>query len=318
VTSRSLTSLDGLEALCRIRIFEEQVRDLAVDRQVIGSVHLCIGQEAIPVGVCAALEPRDAVFATYRGHGWALGRGVRPEAMFAELLGRATGTNGGRGGSAYLSSAGEGFYGENSIVAGSAPIAVGAALAAKFDGTGRVAVVAFGDGALNQGAMHEAMNFASAFALPVVFVCENNLYSELTPIADMVADPNLWHRAGAYAMPGVRVDGNEVEAVRTAAVVAVDRARSGGGPSLIEAMTERLVGHYIGDVEQYRPAGEVDRAREREPIVRLTEQLVALGVSAEVCAAANERALATITQARVAALAAPPADVSLVGAHLYA
>jgi pyruvate dehydrogenase E1 component alpha subunit len=313
-----VTSLEDLEAMCRIRVFEEQVRELAVDRQVIGSVHLAIGQEGIPVGVCAVLEPRDAVFATYRGHGWALARGVAPEAMFAELLGRATGCNGGRGGSAYLSSARDGFYGENSIVAGGAPIAVGAALAAKFDGSGRVAVVAFGDGALNQGSMHEAMNFASAFALPVVFVCENNLYSELTPIADMVADPELWHRAAAYGMPGVRIDGNDVAAVRAAAREAVDRARSGGGPSLIEAMTERLVGHYIGDAEQYRPAGEVDRAREREPIVRLDAALVAGGTPAQETAAAAARAADRITAARAAALASPPADVSLVGAHLYA
>lgn len=313
-----MTSLAELEELCRIRIFEEQVRELALEREVIGSVHLCIGQEAIPVGVCAALEPRDALFATYRGHGWALARGVPPEELFAELLGRATGTNGGRGGSAYLSSARHGFYGENSIVAGSAPIAVGAALAAKFDGSGRVSVVCFGDGALNQGAMHEAMNFASAFALPIVFVCENNLYSELTPIAAMVADPELWHRAAAYAMPGARVDGNDVDAVRAAARDAVQRARSGGGPSLIEAMTERLVGHYIGDVEQYRPAGEVDRAREREPIGRLTSQLVASGVAPQHCEAASQRAAATIERARAAALHAPAADVSLVREHLYA
>ena len=313
-----MTSLDDLEAMCRIRVFEERVRELALAREVIGSVHLCIGQEAIPVGVCTVLEPRDAVFATYRGHGWALARGVAPEAMFAELLGRATGSNGGRGGSAYLSSARDGFYGENSIVAGSAPIAVGAALAATFDGSGRVAVVAFGDGALNQGSMHEAMNFASAFALPVVFVCENNLYSELTPIADMVADPELWHRAAAYGMPGVRVDGNDVAAVRAAAREAVERARSGDGPSLIEAMTERLVGHYIGDAEQYRPAGEVDRAREREPIVRLDSVLVAAGVRPQETAAAAARAAADITAACAAALAGPPADVALVGAHLYA
>jgi pyruvate dehydrogenase E1 component alpha subunit len=289
-----------------------------LDRQVIGSVHLCIGQEAIPVGVCAVLEPRDAVFATYRGHGWALARGVAPEAMFAELLGRAAGCNGGRGGSAYLSSARDGFYGENSIVAGSAPIAVGAALAAKFDGSGRVSVVAFGDGALNQGSMHEAMNFASAFALPVVFVCENNRYSELTPIADMVADPELWHRAAAYGMPGLRVDGNDVAAVRAAAQEAVDRARSGAGPSLIEAMTERLVGHYIGDAEQYRPVGEVESAREREPIVRLDAALVAAGVSAHDIAAATQRATDVVMAARAAGAAAPPADVALVGAHLYA
>lgn len=310
--------LDDLASMARIRAFEERVRALAIDKKVIGSVHLCIGQEAIPVGACAALRSEDAVFATYRGHGWALARGVPPAAVFGELLGRAGGVNGGRGGSAYFSSARHGFFGENSIVAGSAPIAVGAALAARFDGSGRVALAAFGDGAMNQGAMHEAMNFASVFSLPVVFICENNGYSELTPIADMVADAELWHRAAAYGMPGRRVDGNDVAAVRAAVAVAVDRCRSGHGPSLIEAMTERLVGHYIGDAEQYRPAGEVDRAREREPIAAALAALAAAGVSPQECADVEAWAIQQIAAAEVEALAMEPADAAAVEMHLYA
>lgn len=302
----------------RIRSFEERVREMSQQRQVIGSVHLCIGQEAIPVGACAELEPQDAVFATYRGHGWALAKGVPPAAAFGELLGRATGVNGGRGGSAYFSHAASGFYGENSIVAGSAPIAVGAALAARYDGSRRVAVVSFGDGATNQGAFHEAMNFAAAFALPVVFVCENNSYSELTPIADMVGDPELWHRAAGYGMPGVRADGNSVNDVRATMRTAVARARGGEGPSFVEFMTERLVGHYIGDIEHYRPSGEVDDAWTREPIGRLRRELVAAGTPDEQCATAVQDAGDEINRAADEALAAPMAATDDVEELLYA
>src|SRR5262245_41911874 len=302
----------------RIRSFEARVREMSLAGQVIGSVHLTIGQEAIPVGACAELQPQDAVFATYRGHGWALARGVPLAGAFGELLGRTTGVNGGRGGSPYFSHAASGFYGENSIVAGSAPIAVGAALAARYDGSNRVAVVSFGDGATNQGSMHEAMNFAAAFALPVVFVCENNHYSELTPIADMVGDPELWHRAAGYGMPGVRADGNSVDTVRGVVGEAVRRARAGEGPSFVELMTERLVGHYIGDVEQYRPAGEVDSAWEREPIGRLRRELLANGTPDADCAAALEAAVLEVAHAADEALAAPLAPTDTVKEQLYA
>lgn len=318
MTTQTRAGVAELALMRRIRGFEERVRELALSKQIIGSVHLCIGQEAIAVGACAALEPQDTVFATYRGHGWALARGVPMAPAFAELLGRATGLNGGRGGSAYFTAPEHGFYGENSIVAGGAPTAVGAALAARYDDSGRVAVVAFGDGATNQGAMHEAMNFASAFALPVVFVCENNAYSELTPIADMVGEPELWRRAAGYGMPGKRIDGNNVDTVLDTVAAAVERARSGGGPSFVEAMTERLVGHYIGDVEQYRPAGEVDRAWEQEPIGRLRTELVAAGVSEGDCAAAIAAADAEVAAAAEEALAAPMAGVDDVKEHLYA
>ncbi|GAA4490381.1 thiamine pyrophosphate-dependent dehydrogenase E1 component subunit alpha [Actinoallomurus oryzae] len=310
--------LADLLAMWRIRAFEEKVRDLRAEGSIVGSVHLCIGQEAIPVGACDALEPEDALFATYRGHGWAIARGVPVTPLFAELMGRATGVNGGRGGSAYFTAADHGFHGENSIVGAGAPIACGAALAGRYDGSGRAAVTVFGDGAMNQGAVHEAMNFAAAFDLPVVFVCENNGYSELTPIADMVRSDRLAARAAAYGMPGHRVDGNDAEAVRFHMRDALEVAREGGGPTLLECVTERLVGHYIGDAETYRRPGEMDRIRRREPIARLREGLLADGVPAAEIDAVETRARAETDAAARTALAAPLADPATVKEHLYA
>jgi TPP-dependent pyruvate/acetoin dehydrogenase alpha subunit len=310
--------LEHLGMMHRIRFFEEKVLELRLAGPIVGSVHLCNGQEAISVGARAALEPQDAVFATYRGHGYALACGVPPEKLFAELLGRASGVNGGRGGSAYFSAPEWGFYGENSIVGAGAPIALGAALAARYDGSNRVALTAFGDGALNQGAVHEAMNMASAFNLPVIFLCENNIYSELTPIKDMVRSDELYKRASAYAMPGERIDGNDPEVVREAVSKAVQLARNGGGPSLIEAMTERLVGHYIGDAETYRPAGEVEAARGREPITRARARLQKMGVGPEPLDALAAQVLGEIQAAAENALNAPLADAARVREHLYA
>jgi pyruvate dehydrogenase E1 component alpha subunit len=302
----------------RIRYFEERVRSLRIDGHIAGSVHLCIGQEAIPAGACAALGPDDPVFATYRGHGWALARGVPPTPMFAELLGRQTGLNGGRGGSAHFTAPRWGFFGENSIVGAAGPIAVGAALAARYDGSGRVALCAFGDGAVNQGALHEALNFAAAFKLPCVFVCENNKYSELTPIADMVAEPQLWRRAAAYGMPGQRIDGNDPQAAENAVAEAVATARDGNGPAFIEAMTQRLVGHYIGDAEQYRPPGEVDAAKAREPLVRAEALALTRGVPPERLAAIRATAQDEIETAADEALKAPLADPATAREQLYA
>jgi pyruvate dehydrogenase E1 component alpha subunit len=305
-----------LVAMWRIRAFEEQVRELRLTEELLGSVHLCIGQEAVAVGTCRSLSEVDPVFATYRGHGWALARGVPAERLFAELLGRSTGTNGGRAGSAYLSGPEWGFYGENSIVGAGAPIAVGAALAARFDGSGRVAVTVFGDGAMNQGAVHEAFNMAAALRLPVVFVCENNGWSELTPIDAMVGDPELFRRAAGYGMPGVRVDGNDCETVADAVADAVARARGGGGPSLVETMTQRLVGHYIGDAELYRRPGELEEANRREPIAVLEARLLARGVAAsrleELEAAVRQELAADLERARAAAPAVLPTPGSLV------
>jgi TPP-dependent pyruvate/acetoin dehydrogenase alpha subunit len=309
--------LRDLEAMWRIRILEEAILQLRLDGPIVGSVHLCNGQEAIAVGVCSTLQEQDAVFATYRGHGWALARGVPPVGILAELLGRRTGVNGGRGGSAYFSAPEHGFYGENSIVGAGAPIAVGAALAATYDGSGRVAVTVFGDGAMNQGGVTEAMNLAAAKDLPVLFVCENNKYSELTPIDDMVRNPNLSARAEALGIPAVRVDGNDPAEVAAAAAVAVQAARQGTGPTFVEASTRRIVGHYIGDVQHYRPEGELERDTAREPILRLKRVLVASGVPEQTIEAVERRARAEIEAAVEEALAAPPADVARVEEHVH-
>jgi TPP-dependent pyruvate/acetoin dehydrogenase alpha subunit len=315
--SNGARQLRDLEAMWRIRVLEEEVLRLRLEGPIVGSVHLCNGQEAIAVGVCSTLQDQDALYSTYRGHGWALARGVPPAGILAELLGRSTGVNGGRGGSAYFSAPEHGFYGENSIVGAGAPIAVGAALAAKYDGSGRVAVTVFGDGAMNQGGVTEAMNLAAAMSLPVVFVCENNKYSELTPINDMVRNPDLAARAEALGIPAVHVDGNDPAEVAAAAAVAVQAARQGTGPTFIEAATRRIVGHYIGDVQHYRPEGELERDTAREPILRLKRVLVASGVPEQTIDAAERRARAEIGAAVEAALAAPPADVTRVKEHVH-
>ncbi|MEV0057774.1 thiamine pyrophosphate-dependent dehydrogenase E1 component subunit alpha [Saccharopolyspora shandongensis] len=313
------TLLGHLDSMWRIRLFEEEVTRLRSAGDVVGSVHLCNGQEAIYVGACAALDlTRDAVFPTYRGHGWTLACGAPPHTLFAELLGRATGVNGGRGGSAYLTAPEHGMYGENSIVGAGAPIAAGAALAATFDGSGRVALAAFGDGAMNQGAVHEAMNFAAVRSLPVIFLVENNHYSELTPIADMVRIDRLFKRASAYGIPGARVDGNDPEAVRKAVAEATRRARAGEGPVVLEAMTQRIVGHYIGDAQHYRPAGDLDAALAAEPIGRLSAHLRELGVAQSTLDELRDGVAGEIAEASARALTAPLADPSTVLEHLYA
>jgi pyruvate dehydrogenase E1 component alpha subunit len=311
--------VEQFRLMWRIRLFEEKVRDLRVAGDISGSVHLCIGQEAIPVGAVAALDRTvDVVFSTYRGHGWAISCGSELGALFAELLGRSTGVNGGRGGSAYLSDPDHGFYGENSIVGGGLPHAVGAALASRFDGSGRVALVSFGDGAMNQGAVHESMNMAGAFRLPVIFMLENNLYSELTPIAAMVANPQLAERAAAYGVKGRRIDGNDPAAVASAVAEARERASQGSGPTLIEAMTERLVGHYIGDAEQYRPSGEVEAAWTREPLTVCAARLIERGHPQALLTDIEAEERHAVLTAADEALAAPTADPATALEFVYA
>ncbi|MEZ5098299.1 MAG: thiamine pyrophosphate-dependent dehydrogenase E1 component subunit alpha [Thermoleophilia bacterium] len=265
--------LDTYRDLLVIRRFEERLVALKAEGLIQGSMHLCNGQEAIPVGACRALEARDALTATYRGHGWSIARGLPLAQLVAEIMGRDSALCGGRGGSAYHSSAAHGFLGENSIVGAGMPIAAGAALAASLRGDGSVSLCSIGDGAMNQGAVHETLNIAAVMRLPLVVVVENNVYSELTPIRDMIATETLVERAAAYGMPGTAVDGNEADEVEAAVAAAVARARAGEGPSLVEAHTERLVGHYDLDPQHYRPAGEVERAAEREPLARLRARL---------------------------------------------
>jgi TPP-dependent pyruvate/acetoin dehydrogenase alpha subunit len=259
--------------IATIRRFEERLPELKREGRVFGSLHLCCGQEAIPVGACRALEERDALTATYRGHGWTIARGVPLAHIFAELLGRESPLCGGRAGSAYIASAAHGFLGENSIVGGGLPIAAGAALAAKLDGDGSASLVSIGEGTMNQGAAHEALNFAAVYDLPLVIVCENNRWSELTPWSTMVKVETVAARAAAYGMPGVRVDGNAAAEVEAAVDEALERARAGRGPTLIEALTERLLGHYDLDPEHYRPAEDVERARAADPLVQLRAEI---------------------------------------------
>jgi len=308
--------MDAADAYRRIRLirrFEERLVGLKAGGAIQGSMHLCCGQEAIPVGACAALEERDALMVTYRGHGWAIARGLPLEQLFAELQGRESTLSGGRGGSPYFCSAAHGFLGENSIVGAGVPIAMGAALASQFDGSGSISLVAIGDGALNQGATHEALNMAGTFRLPFVVVVENNVYSELTPIRAMIATDTLVERAPIYGMAAAVVDGNDATAVEQAVTEAVGRARSGGGPTLIEAHTERLVGHYDLDPQHYRPRGEIDDALTREPLVRL-RAAIDTG-EADRLDADVEREL---DEALAASTAVPFPDPSTVHDHLYA
>lgn len=311
--ARRMQDLDLYEAMLAIRRFEERVSDLRLAGDITGSVHLEIGQEAIPVGALMALRPGDPVFSTYRGHGWALASGSSLASLFAELLGREAGVNGGRGGSAYLSDVSHAFYGENSIVGAGAPIACGAALAAQRMQSGAVVLTVFGDGAMNQGSVSEALNFASAGKLPVIFMCENNRYSELTLLSDVVANDQLYERGGPYRIPSVRIDGNDPRAVAAAVSEAADRGRSGDGPSLIEAMTERIAGHYIGDHEQYRKPGELERIRADEPLARLARHLPEPDV-----ASVEQRMAELMSRTSSSALEAPLADVGSVLDHVYA
>jgi len=308
VGNLSSDALQDFVSILRIRLTEEAILQLKLSGVVAGSVHLSNGQEAIPVGVVKVREPQDVIFGTYRGHGWALACGLPVVDLLRELCGRSGGTNGGRGGSAYLSAPDYGFYGENSIVGAGAPIAVGAALAARFDDSRRVAIAVFGDGAMNQGSVHEAMNMAAAFDLPVVFVCENNRYAELTRNESMVKDPVLSNRAAAYGMLGVRVDGNDVTEIRDAAADALSRARAGRGPTMIEAMTQRIVGHYVGDAETYRDPGELDDARRDEPLARLRRELGSSGRTMETITELEKAVQDEVDQAIAEATSSPPAD----------
>jgi TPP-dependent pyruvate/acetoin dehydrogenase alpha subunit len=261
-----------------IRGFEDLVQSLFLAGEVYGTTHLYSGQEAIATGVASVLEDRDRVAATYRGHGHALAVGVDPQKLLDEMLGRATGINGGRAGSMNVTSPDDGLIGSFGIVGGSIAAATGAALALKRT-TGGVAVAYFGDGAMNQGYVFECLNFAQVFRLPIVLVCENNGYGEYTPYRSVTAG-EIRARAEVMGVTAETIDGMSVWTVREAARNAVGHARGGEGPVFIEALTYRFVGHSRSDPGAYRPEGELDQWRERDPIVVLRAQLAAEGVDA--------------------------------------
>ncbi len=259
--------LDLYRTMLTIREFEERAVHEVTQRGVSGAVHSSAGQEAVPTGVCSALEPGDYMASTHRGHGHCIAKGVEPSGMMAELFGRSGGTNKGKGGSMHIADFAVGMLGANGVVGSSIPLACGAALKAKTLGTGEVAVAFFGEGGSNQGVLHESMNLASIWKLPVLFVCENNLYAESTPADYAVSVTDIASRAAGYSMPGVVADGMDVLAIRQAAVEAVERARSGQGPSLLEFKTYRYYGHFAGDdALRYRTAEEQNQWRARDAI----------------------------------------------------
>jgi TPP-dependent pyruvate/acetoin dehydrogenase alpha subunit len=298
--------LDAYGRMLLIRLFEQAMHKLFLEGEVHGTTHLAAGQEAVPVGVCMALDPEDYVAGTYRGHGHALAKGTEPDALIAEMLGRATGICGGRSGSMNVIDLEHGLVGCYGIVGGSIAAATGAALSAKRQG--RVAAAFFGDGATNQGYFHECLNFAAVGALPVVFVCENNLYGEFTPMAAVTAGVDIAGRAAAYGMPAAVVDGNDVHAVHETAREAVERARAGGGPTLLECRTYRHYGHSKADPAKYRPKAEVEHWLARDPLPRARERLLADGVAEHEIEAVEREVGERIDAAVAGAKAAPYPD----------
>ena len=297
------------ELMAVIRGTEQAAHDLFLAGLVKGTTHLAAGHEAVAVGASAALRPDDYVFATYRGHHHAMARGATPEECLAELMSKATGVCKAKGGSMHLTKASAGMLGSYAIVGAHLPIAAGAAWSALLRGSGQVAVAFFGDGATNIGAFHEALNLASVWSLPVLFICENNLYMEYTPIGSVTAaDHPAADRAAGYRLPAEVIDGNDVVFVAAAVARAADRARSGGGPTVLEAQTYRHFGHSRTDPASYRPAGELEEWLERDPLEVARQRLGGLGVSEEAIAAVTEKAARTVADAVTAAKAAPGAD----------
>jgi acetoin:2,6-dichlorophenolindophenol oxidoreductase subunit alpha len=290
-------------SMLTIRRFEEEIQDQFLKGNVYGTTHLCNGQEAVSVGVARALGPEDVFAATYRGHGHALANGVSVAGLAAELMGRATGTCGGRSGSMNVIDREHGLLGCFGIVGGTISTATGAALALR--GTGRVAVAFFGEGAANQAYFAECLNFARVFQLPVVFICENNLYGEYTPWEDVTAGLDLCGRARALDILADQVDGNDVGAVEAAARLILDRARTGGGPAFLECLTYRFVGHSRSDPARYRKPGELERWRERDPLRLTRAALAADGTPDADIAAVEQRVEGEVTAAFAAALEAP-------------
>jgi len=264
--------------MVRIRLFEEKVQELFMSGQIQGTTHLCQGQEAVSVGAIAAMRPGDVQTNTYRGHGEALALGMDPETAFGELMGRTSGGSGGVGGSMHLIDFSKGNIGANAIVGAGLPIAVGAAVAFQMQKKPNVALTFFGDGATNIGTFHESLNMAAVWQAPVVFIITNNLYGEYSPLRATTPIDDLARRADPYGMPGIVVDGQDIDAVHGATSEAVERARRGDGPSLLEMKTYRFRGHSRSDPAKYRPAGELDAWKARDPIDLLGASLIADGV----------------------------------------
>ncbi|MGI4880909.1 MAG: thiamine pyrophosphate-dependent dehydrogenase E1 component subunit alpha [Janthinobacterium lividum] len=302
-----------------IRQAEQRANDLFLQNLVKGTSHLSLGQEAIAAGFAAAMKPGDLSFCTYRGHAHTLARGVPVEKVLGELMGRDNGLMRGKGGSMHLTSVEHGVMGSYAIIGAHLPIATGSAWRAKYKGHSDVSTCFFGDGTTNIGAFHEALNLAAIWKLPVVFVCENNLYMEYTPISEVtaVAQPAA-DRASAYGLERILIDGNDADIVYRTASAAYERARAGEGPSLIECLTYRHSGHSRADPAKYRPAGELEEWKKRDPILIYKERLKQFGITDAIIAAIDVDVLRKVDEATEACKAAPPTSIDILFTDVYA
>jgi acetoin:2,6-dichlorophenolindophenol oxidoreductase subunit alpha len=299
------------EQLLQIRGTEKAAFDLFMTGLVKGTTHLAAGHEAVAVGTSAALRPDDYVWATYRGHHHAMARGLSPEACLAELMSKVTGSSQGKGGSMHLTHAQGNMMGSYAIIGSHLPMAVGSAWASVLRKSDQVTVAFFGDGATNIGAFHEAINLAAVWKLPVIFICENNLYMEYTPISAVTAVQHpAADRASAYSLPRIVIDGNDVLTVRDEVAKAVEKARAGEGPSIIECLTYRHYGHSRTDPAKYRPEGELEEWMMRDPVKVLRHRLVESGVDEAEIARIEDDAKAVVAAAVQAAKDAPLSDPS--------
>jgi len=290
--------LEYYKKMLELRVFEVKVQELYRNGMLPGFVHLYVGEEAVAVGVCSNLEPADLVFSTHRGHGHALAKGVPAGVVLAELWGKITGSSGGRGGSMHMYAPEYGFMGTNGIVGAPIPLATGGALSAKLRKKGQVVVSFFGEGAVNSGSFHEAVNFGAVWDLPVVYVCENNLYASVLAFTRATKNTSVASRGDAYCLPGVEVDGQDVMAVHEAAKQAIHRARKGGGPTLIECKTYRFVGHHEGDPgTDYRTRDEVQQWKQRDPLKCSRKLLLDSGVDEKELQAVDQEVESLIDQA---------------------
>lgn len=321
-------SADGIDSkkrlelyrlLVLLRLAEQRAYDLFLENLVKGTSHLSLGQEAVAAGCAGAMRPGDLSFCTYRGHAHTLARGVPVEQVLGELMGRDNGLMRGKGGSMHLTSVKHGVMGSYAIVGAHLPIACGAAWRAQYKQQSDVSVCFFGDGATNIGAFHEALNLAVIWKLPVIFVCENNLYMEYTPIAEVTAVPfPAGDRAAAYGLPKIVVDGNDADVVYRTMIGALALARGGGGPSLIECLTYRYSGHSRADPAKYRPSGELELWKQRDPVQLYRQRLQQLGIADAELAAIDAQAQRVVDEATEACKAAPPTSIDVLFTDVYA
>src|SRR2546423_4643394 len=303
----------------RLRQAEQRAYVLFLQNLVKGTSHLSLGQEAIATGFACAMKKGDLTFGTYRGHAHTLARGVPVERVLGELMQRDNGLMRGKGGSMHLTSVEHGVMGSYAIIGAHLPIACGAALRAQYKGDKDVTVCFFGDGTTNIGAFHEALNFAAIWKLPVIFVCENNLYMEYTPIGDVTAVPSpAGDRAAAYGLPKIVIDGNDADIVYREAIKALDKARSEGGPSLIECLTYRHSGHSRADPAKYRPEGELEKWKQRDPVKIYRERLKAFGIGDGVIKDIEAEVRRQVDEATEKCKAAPMPPLDILATDVYA